>query len=135
MEYNCIPSLFLISGIDDLKATFLTNNDYSTVGYLWIMRNGYDEVMEIIRTFKYSNIYIDDNHPKFSYIFYFYIRGITSLVSDWDNRTNSLFIFYKDPNYIWEPFTYSNKGYANEQFIKNYGSCIWNSLNFEIYIY
>lgn len=68
------PHYFLFSGIDDLKATFLTNNDYSTVGYLWIMRNGYDEVMEIIRTFKYSNIYIDDNHPKFSYIFIFILE-------------------------------------------------------------
>ena len=39
-----------------------------------------------------------------------YERGYTALVSDWDNRTNSLFVFYKSTNYMWEPFTYSNKG-------------------------
>ncbi len=128
------PHFFFSNDIDDLRESFRTNTEYSTIGYLWIMRNGYDEVMEIIRNFRYFFIYVDDNHPKFSYIYYFYQRGITSLVSDWDNRTNSLFIFYKQPNYMWESFTYSNKGDANEHYIREHGTCIWESLNFEIYI-
>ncbi|MFX1450746.1 MAG: glycosyltransferase family 39 protein [Promethearchaeota archaeon] len=128
------PHCFLSFNFDDVTETLRSNTQYSTVGYLWITRNGYDEVMEIIRLFKYYWIYIDDTHPIFSYLFYFYGRGMTNLVSDWDNRTNALFVFYKQPNYLWEPHIYSDEGNVNEDYIKMNGRCIWDSLNFEIYI-
>ncbi|NVM03856.1 MAG: glycosyltransferase family 39 protein [Candidatus Helarchaeota archaeon] len=128
------PHYFLDYKFDDVTETLKTNFEYSTLGYLWIMNVGYDEVMEIVRLFRFSNVYVDDTHPVFSYLYYFYTRGFTALVSDWDNRTNSLFIFYKSPNYFWEPFARSNKGDANEDYIKLNGDRIWNSLNFEIYV-
>ncbi len=107
---------------------------FSNLAYLWISRYGYDDVMNVIRQYSTYQVYIDDYHPSFSYIYYFYVRGMNLLISDWSGENDSLFVFYKNSNYIWEPFEQPSTDItAIKLNITIYFTLIYQNQNFQIY--
>ncbi len=107
---------------------------YSNLGYLWISNYGYDEVISIIRNYSSYTVYIDDDHPRFSYIYYFWIRNFTLFISDWNYENKSLFVIYKFPNFIWEAFEKSPKDDILQNFIQTHYQLIFENENIMIYV-
>ena len=120
---------------DDYIETMNPAYYFSNLGYLWISRNGYDDMLEIIREEANYTVYIDDFHPRFSYYFYFWIRNYTNVLSDWNYENNSLLVLYKCPNNMWEPFEGSPLENGElKYYIMNNCTLIYENLNFLIYL-
>jgi len=118
-------------------ANYQINNPayyFSNLGYLWIARYGYDDIMDEIKNYSTYTVYIDDDHPRFSYIYYFWVRNYTSLLSDWNYENDSLFVIYKFPNNIWEAFQHTTADDINQAYIEANCSLLLENSNFMIYI-
>ncbi len=124
-------------GTKDRDATHQVENPayyYSNLGYLWISRYGYDDLMGVIRNYPTHTVFIDDDHPRFSYIYYFWVRNYTNLISDWNYENNSLFVIYKSPSYIWEAFQRTSADDSRQINIEGNYSPIFENYNFRVYV-
>lgn len=120
-------------GMTDKTELYDFQFTYSNMGYLWIPDNGYDELFNLIKQYSNKTIYVDDLHPIFSYIYYFYLKDIKLLVSDWNNQTDSIFILYRTTNTIWEPML-GERDLVKDSYIRANTTSLKNLTNFLIYI-
>ncbi|MHA1267380.1 MAG: glycosyltransferase family 39 protein [Candidatus Helarchaeota archaeon] len=120
--------------MNDIDAVNNFQYTYSNVGYLWIPNNGYDELFNILNQYRNDlTVYVDDNHPIFSYIYYFYLKDITNLVSKWNYQNNCLFIIYKSSITIWET-RFGTRDIIKTEYIQANCTLLANLTNFLIYI-